>query len=189
MKVGDRVRLLRDRRAWSQTDLAARVGPDFPRSYIGKIEIGLNQLSSYDLRTTIAKAFGLRLEEFDAYLDGRLSVDDAAKRGEETDDDPLALMGLDPEIPLRPVPEKPPTPTVWEQALWDAARGDGFGPQDYESVLRALPPQFDPNALGFEPKEVARGLLSAAVALRRRATPVTQRSLLAFLAVQPRQGV
>lgn len=185
MKIGDRVRILRERRRWTQADLADRTGSDsMRRTYVAKVEIGLNQLTSYELRAALAKGFGLSLEEFDAYLDGRLSVDEAARRGDEVEGDPLALLGHEVEIPKRPVP---PLPAVgaekaWQATLWKMASQMRDDPADYLALQKILPKALVPQESGFDSKAVARGLLHAAHALHERAAPVTVETLLAELA-------
>lgn len=190
MKVGDKVRALRDRRRWTQAELADRSGSDtLRRAYVAKVEIGLNLATSYELRAALAKGFGLSLEEFDAYLDGRLSVDEAVRRGEEIDGDPLAMLGHEVEIPKRPVP---PLPAVgaeqaWQTTLWQVASQMRDDPADYLAVQKALSRPLVPQEWGLDPKAVARGLLYAARALHNRAAPVTVETLLAELASRREQ--
>lgn len=188
MKVGDRVRILRERRGWTQAELADNTGSiSCRRSYVAKVEIGLNQLSSYELRHALAHGFGLSPEEFDAYLDGRISVDEAARRGEETEGDPLALLGYGADVPTRPVPPAPPAPALpaldaekeWQGTLWKVARKCCDDPKDYVDLLRALPKTFQPKAWGFAPEAVAEGLFRSVRSLRERSVPITFETLLA----------
>ncbi|MFO0651490.1 MAG: helix-turn-helix transcriptional regulator [Polyangiales bacterium] len=187
MKLGDRVRILRERRGWTQAELADRAGSDsMRRTYVAKVEIGLNQLTSYELRAALAKGFGLSLEEFDAYLDGRLSVDEVARRGEEVESDPLALLGHEVEIPKRAVPPPPAVGAekAWQATLWKTASQMRDDPTDYLALQRALPKALVPKEMGFDSKAVARGLLNAARALQERSLPVSIETLLAELATQ-----
>lgn len=186
MKPGDLIRSLRERRGWSQTDLAERTNlPSFRRAYVAKIELGLNQLSTMEMREALARAFGLSLEELNAYLDGRLSLEEVARRGQEVEDDPLALLGHDVEVPQRavPPPKAAPSNTDWGKALWAVAR-DAPEPTDFLAVQRAIPPTFNPRALGFDPALIAERMLRVAADLRGRSVSVTLESLLCGLAVQ-----
>jgi transcriptional regulator with XRE-family HTH domain len=77
--IGSRVRELRAALRLTQEQLAAAGGlPD--RVRVAKVESGKNQASSYAMRNALAKGFGLCIDDFDAYLDGRLAVADAVAR-------------------------------------------------------------------------------------------------------------
>lgn len=72
-----RLRALRSCFGWSQETLAERAG--VARIEVLRAEGGRNRLSSFKMRAGLAKAFGLSVEHFAAYLDGELSYDSAVE--------------------------------------------------------------------------------------------------------------
>ncbi len=73
--IGARVRALRVAYRLSQSALAIRAG--VTRSEVVKIEGDHNKATSYRVRAGLAKAFGIGLLEFDAFLDGRTTLEHA----------------------------------------------------------------------------------------------------------------
>lgn len=61
----------------SQEDFATRASLD--RRYLSKVETGKNQVSSYDLRVSLAAGFGLSLEQLSAFIAGSMTMDEAVK--------------------------------------------------------------------------------------------------------------
>jgi transcriptional regulator with XRE-family HTH domain len=83
------VRALRKALGMSQEELAKRSGGEITQSYLARIEAGRNKASSWKVRSGLAKAFGLSESDLNDYLDGRITVEDAAHR---TRPQPLDLL-------------------------------------------------------------------------------------------------
>ena len=76
--VGARVRALRTQLGWTQEHLAELAG--VARVDVVRVEGGANKCSSYAMRTALARAFGLALDDADAFLAGSLTLDEALSR-------------------------------------------------------------------------------------------------------------
>ena len=61
MKISDRIKVLRDERGWTQTDLAVKVGTDQPT--VSDWERGATEPSFTSIRG-LARAFGQSVGEF-----------------------------------------------------------------------------------------------------------------------------
>jgi transcriptional regulator with XRE-family HTH domain len=76
--VAERVRSLRRALGLTQARLTKHGG--FAPAEVSRIEIGRNKAGSGRVRQKLAKGFGLSLEDTFAFVEGRLSVADAAQR-------------------------------------------------------------------------------------------------------------
>src|SRR5690349_8515441 len=76
--VAERVRSLRDALQLTQQQLAD-LGK-LTRDEVSRIEIGRNKCTSGRIRRGLAAGFGLTLEDAFAFIEGRLSVEDAKRR-------------------------------------------------------------------------------------------------------------
>jgi transcriptional regulator with XRE-family HTH domain len=75
--LGLRVRALRKAMGVSQERLGELGG--LKRSVVNKIEAGENQATSFPMRQGLAAAFGLSIEDSNAYLNGTISLDDVRR--------------------------------------------------------------------------------------------------------------
>lgn len=125
----------------SQQELADRTG--ISRSSIAKIEAGGHALRPADLRATLAKGLGVTAAHFDAYLCGKLSVEQVAiHAGHER----LKKGTRVPEGPTNDLWPDPLTARL-EDALVRAFRNGRFGLDALDRVRSILP------ALAAQPNE------------------------------------
>jgi DNA-binding XRE family transcriptional regulator len=73
-----RLRALRDALDLAQWELAEKAG--LTRTAYAALETGVNQCSSYRMRKLVSRGLGLTVEDGTAYLEGRLSVEEALAR-------------------------------------------------------------------------------------------------------------
>lgn len=73
--TGSRVRALRERLGLSQEKLAAAA--QLSRVEVVKAESGANKMTSFRMRTGFARAFGMSVEQFEAFICGELDVEGA----------------------------------------------------------------------------------------------------------------
>jgi transcriptional regulator with XRE-family HTH domain len=67
---------LRKRLGFTQKQLALRAQlPD--DSYVARVETGANKLTSHNMRIAFARGFDLTVQQFDDFLTGAISVDEA----------------------------------------------------------------------------------------------------------------
>jgi transcriptional regulator with XRE-family HTH domain len=175
---GDRVKAIRKALGLTQEEVAARAG--IRRDAVVKVESGANQAGSAAIRSGLARAFGLTLDDVASVLEGRLDAEGAVRR---------ARGELAPVVPITAAAApRSETRVVYDdedaleqtitQAL-DPARGHLL--RDARAVQEAMHP------LRFKRRDdvpgvvAVRGWLDAAAALRRRGEPVTAAALLVMV--------
>ncbi len=86
MPVSDLVRDLRKALGMTQDAVANRSGGKLKREYVVKVETGMNQATTDQMRAGFAAAFGVDRDSMAAYLDGELDLAGilAVARGERT---------------------------------------------------------------------------------------------------------
>lgn len=184
--VGSRVRALREALDLSTYQLAAR-GSEVEgdrnklRDVITKVENDRNQITTSRSRETLARCFGLPVERFAAYIEGRESLDDVKR---------LALA--DPA----PAPAPPPPTSRGSSAPnFDAALTRAFKESadadlaDVDAVRAILRPTAGQLREGADLDVAVRAWLRAAAALRGRAEAVTVTSLLLEMATASERAV
>lgn len=77
--IGKRVRELYKALGWTQESTADRSGELLTRTQFNRIVCGESQLGSAKQRDGLAVAFGLTEAQIKAFIEGRLSVDDAVR--------------------------------------------------------------------------------------------------------------
>lgn len=75
MSVHERVRALREALDLTQLQVAERGGLN-GQAEVGKVESGANKASSHRARSGLAQGFGLDKADFNAYLDGAVTLTD-----------------------------------------------------------------------------------------------------------------
>lgn len=175
---GDRVKAIRKALGLTQEDVAARAG--IRRDAVVKVESGTNQAGSAAVRSGLARAFGLTLDDVASVLEGRLDADAAVRR---------ARGELAPVVPITAaVAPRAETRVVYddEDALeqtitraLDPARGHLL--RDARQVQEAMRPLQFKHATDVPGVEAVRRWLDAAAALRRRGEPVTAAALLVMV--------
>lgn len=163
---GGRARALRLRLKLSQ-DLADRGGPD--RTVMSKIESGAKKLQGVESRGKLARAFGLSLGDFDAYLSGQLSLDD------------LMESRVEREARDTPEPEVPSfvgtSAAGFDRAIATAFRQGSYELADLDAVRALLRSGAAQIADLPHLDEAARAWLRGAARLRRMGRPVTVATL------------
>lgn len=163
---GGRVRALRLRLKLSQ-DLADRGGPD--RTVMSKIESGANKLQGAESRGKLARAFGLSLSDFDAYLSGQLSLEN------------LLESRVDREPRNTPEPEVPmiggTAVASFDRAVAVAFRHGSYELADLDAVRALLHSGAAQIADLPHLDDAARAWLRGAARLRRMGRPVTVATL------------
>jgi len=164
---GARVRALRLRLGLSQ-DLADRGGPD--RTVLNKIESGKNHLGGGDSRAKLARAFGMKLDDFDAYISQRVSLDDTV-RGSQLEREPRNTP--EPEVPTI----RGTSVATFDRALADAFRSGAYELVDLDAVRALLHAGAAQIADLPHLDEAARAWLRGAARLRRMGRQVTVATL------------
>lgn len=176
---GDRVKAIRKALGLTQEEVAARAG--MRRDAVVKVESGANQGGSAAIRSGLARAFGLSLDDVASVLEGRLDAEGAVRR---------ARGDLAPVVPITAAVAAPrgETRVVYDdedaleatitQAL-DPAHGHLL--RDARSVQEAMRPLRFKHATDVPGVEAVRRWLDAAAALRRRGEPVTAAALLVMV--------
>jgi transcriptional regulator with XRE-family HTH domain len=175
---GDRVKAIRKALGLTQEDVAARAG--IRRDAVVKVESGANQAGSAAIRSGLARAFGLTLDDVASVLEGRLDAEGAVRR---------ARGELAPVVPITAAAApRGETRVVYddEDALestitraLDPARGHLL--RDARSVQEAMHPLRFKHRDDVPGVDAVRGWLDAAAALRRRGEPVTAAALLVMV--------
>lgn len=157
----ERVKSLRKRLGLSQDDVAARVGGDFRRDYVTKVETGANKLRSAEIRNALAKGLGLSRDAFDRYLEGDFSLDQAVALAKSAPTD--SSTRVEPE----PVPvEAGEDATALERALFAVMDPAKYEPADFDAARMTIRETFRYLREGADEAQVARGFLEAARQLR-----------------------
>lgn len=169
MDVKDRVRALRKALGLTQETIAQRAGHGWIRSNVAKIENGHNRVTSHGVRVRLAQGFGLSERDLSAYIEGKLSLQDAlgiAQDGVYTDTLPV----------LRDEPSQ-------AESVLDHAIGSAFDPsrhflRDLDAVRLAMrgAAKFE-SVLHEKLVEAASHWLDLAVVLRKRGVTVTTDAL------------
>jgi len=76
--VAEKLRALRKQAALTQAAVAARAG--LQRPDIAALESGRLKCTLASTRRKLASAYGVSIDAFDGYLEGRLSLDDLVER-------------------------------------------------------------------------------------------------------------
>lgn len=166
--VGDRVRALRTRRGLTQQQVADAA--KIPQGQYAKVENGQNKLSTAALRASLAMAFEIDRDRFDAYVEGRLSLE-ALESGTPNTRPVQSPMHFEPDF-IDPV----------ELALFDVMREKPYTPRVFDGARQAIRDSARWMAPGADPRDIARGLLEAAASLDRDALALTSTAILARLA-------
>lgn len=174
---GDRIRAIRKALGLTQEEVAARAG--MRRDAVVKVESGANQGGSAAIRSGLARAFGLTLDDVASVLEGRLDAEGAVRR---------ARGELAPVVPITAAAPRGETRVVYddEDALeqtitraLDPARGHLL--RDARSVQEAMRPLQFKHREDVPGVEAVRRWLDAAAALRKRGEPVTAAALLVMV--------
>jgi len=172
--VADRVRALRVHLGLSQTDVARAGGTDVDN--IKKVEAGRNQVSSLDRAESLARGFGLTVNDLRAYLDGDLTVEQTVERRGRTPGVPQAPTQLEPSR------EPPPQPDL-DEALARAFRSSNrFTLADIDAVRKTIAGAQALRRPVADLDHAALRFLEAAADLRARGEPVTILALVFELA-------
>lgn len=177
---GLRFRELRERLGLTQQQIGDRAG--YGRDAINKVEGGKSQVSSARMRDGLADALGLARADLDAFIGGRITVDEAVARSGSREPSPA------PVVPITAAAPRAETRVVYDdedaleatitQAL-DPAHGHLL--RDARSVQEAMRPLRFKHAADVPGVEAVRRWLDAAAALRRRGEPVTAAALLVMV--------
>lgn len=84
METKDLIKALRSRFKISQDSLARRCG--LARVEITKLETGRNKATSFEIRASLARGFGLQTDDMSGYLSGKISLDEIVARANLTPD-------------------------------------------------------------------------------------------------------
>lgn len=166
-----RVKALRLRLDLSHEQVAARGGPD--RTVLSKIESGANKLNGAKSRAELARAFGVDLDTFEAYLGGQLGDDEVTRGCVVERTAPPSAVAKEPET----ASATGSSVVAFERALKDAFLSGAFEFADLDAVrgvLRAGAAQLD-GLGGFG--ELAVAWLRGAARLRRLGRPVSALTL------------
>lgn len=180
--LGPRLRELRERLGMTQQQVGERAG--YGRDAINKLESGKLQASSARMRDGLADAFSLSRADLDAFVGGRITVDEAAERSWPTK--PAAAPDAAPPAEIRVVRDDPESSADGlEIVVGEAFDARAHQPRDMEAVLR-LTRSRDFRVSVDDPEALRAGVrqwLDAAASLRRRGQPVTPEALLVQLTV------
>lgn len=177
--VGSRVRALREALDLSTYQLAARgSGAEGDRNklrdVITKVENDRNHLTSARSRETMARCFGMPVDRFVAYIEGRASVDDAKR---------VALADPAPSPPPAVQTAHGASTLSFDAALTRAFRDSpGIELADVDAVRAILRPTAGQLREGADLDVAVRTWLRAASTLRGRGESVTVTSLLLEMA-------
>jgi transcriptional regulator with XRE-family HTH domain len=177
--LGPRFRELRERLGMTQQQVGERAG--YGRDAINKVEGGKSQVSSARMRDGLADALSLSRADLDAFIAGRITVDEAVARS--------GAAALPPSAPvpeIRVVRDDPESNADGlELVVGEAFDARAHQPRDMEAVLR-LTRSRDFRVAADDPGALRAGVrqwLDAAASLRRRGQPVTPEALLVQLTV------
>ena len=178
---GLRFRELRERLGLTQQQIGDRAG--YGRDAINKVEAGKSQVSSARMRDGLASALGLTRADFDAFIGGRITVDEAVARSGGKEPPPAPVVPIaaaaPPRVETRVVyDDEDALEATITQAL-DPAHGHLL--RDARSVQEAMRPLRFKHAADVPGVEAVRRWLDAAAALRRRGEPVTAAALLVMV--------
>lgn len=181
--IASRVRLLRRRLDLTQEEVTARATqrvPTFQRSYVSKVETGKNKLTSADMREGFAFAFGLELADFNAYVAGRITIDDALARARPVASAVSPVSGTAPAeaAPQRTAaPPREDAPSL-EGLLFDVRVQGVHDVSDFDNarrVVREVPP-FPRERVDLG--ELAKSYLDAARSQRLDGLPTSTPAIL-----------
>lgn len=170
VETKDRVKALRKALGLTQEAVGERAGyGDNARVYVSKIERGDNQVSTVKARTQLARGFGLSPDDLAAYLEGYLSMEDAAElaRGGK----PTAPKPIAPELVVVREPTGPAVPgevlSAFEETLLALLRADDrFTFADSDAVRALFPIGAPLMRVGVDLVDTVRGWALAARRLR-----------------------
>lgn len=179
--LGPRLRELRERLGMTQQQVGERAG--YGRDAINKLESGKLQASSARMRDGLADAFSLSRADLDAFIGGRITVEEAAERSWPTKP---ATAPEAPPAEIRVVRDDPESSADGlEIVVGEAFDARAHQPRDMEAVLR-LTRSRDFRVVVDDPEALRAGVrqwLDAAAALRRRGQSVTPEALLVQITV------
>jgi transcriptional regulator with XRE-family HTH domain len=181
--LGPRLRELRERLGMTQQQVGEKAG--YGRDAINKLEAGKLQASSARMRDGLADAFSLSRADLDAFVGGRITVEEAAERSWPTKP-PAAPEAPQPVAEIRVVREDPESNADGlELVVGEAFDARAHQPRDMEAVLR-LTRSRDFRVVADDAEALRAGVrqwLDAAAALRRRGQVVTPEALLVQVTV------
>ena len=164
MTAGERVRALRKLRGLTQQQVADAA--KIPQGQYAKVEGGQNKLSTAALRASLAMAFGVDRDRFDAYVEGRLTLD-ALDSGAPVVRPAQSNVQFESDS-IDPV----------ELALFDVLREKLYAPRVFDAARQAVRESARFLASDSDPRDFARGLLEATASLDRDALPLVPTAIL-----------
>jgi transcriptional regulator with XRE-family HTH domain len=183
--VKTRVKALRTALGLSQEELAKRAAHGWHRVYISKIERGDNAVTSYEAREALAQGFGLPISDLVAYLEGRLTLEQATARRKAAEP---ASPTPEPPVAVRAEPSSEPRPPTddadpLELALFAAMDPKQFAPSEFDGVRQAMRESSFLLKPEYDLVEMAREWLVAARQLRREGHKLTTAAITAQAAI------
>jgi len=170
VSVAEKVKALRVALKLTQDELGERAGyPENGRVYVSKIERGDNKVSTIKAREQLAKGFGLTPDDLSAFLEDRMSVEEAlrcvGRKGDKVDA-PATIPAVDDA-----------------QSAVEAALGQAFDAKvhtlrDLDAVRGSIRRIHKLEATEADFIEAARTWLDAAARLRRHGKTVDLEALL-----------
>lgn len=93
------------------------------RHYMSKIETGVNQVSSARLRNALAQAFGVGREDFSAYLDDEIDIEELLRRKDAPRSTPQPTVDAEDLPPELDVVLRSAEGKAWSRSTLGALRG------------------------------------------------------------------
>lgn len=167
-----RVRALRDALDLTQEQLAERSGGLINQGTLAKVETGQNQLTGGKARSGLARAFGLSLDAFEAYLSGETDMATVLRRRGDATARPELHVEREPEH----IPADDEVPL--ETAALRVMDRDRHTLRDLDAVRATIHAAPRKETLGADLGETALRLLEAARGLRLAGEAATPTAIL-----------